>query len=51
MITKNFIIVTANPTNCFKIKIPIKFCMVISGCVSNIFSEKPLTILLLKNPC
>lgn len=45
LITKYFIVFTINPTNCFEIKISIKFGMNIRCCISNLFSEKPLTIL------
>ena len=46
LIAKCFIIVRVYPANCFEINIPINFCMVINSCISDIFSKKPLTILL-----
>lgn len=45
LIAKCFIIVRVYPAHCFEINISINFCMVISSCISDIFSKKPLTIL------
>lgn len=44
LIAKCFIIVRVYPAHCFEINISINFCMVISSCISDIFSKKPLTI-------
>lgn len=38
-------VIRVYPAHCFEINISINFCMVISSCISDIFSKKPLTIL------